>query len=98
VEALGPDFTDPEVRAKRRERMDRIREVMAKADPRREIPRNDELWYFEEREDVGDSFGCHGWDVTVTTTPELMASYDRRLPSEVQDTTPHNLFVAAQRA
>ena len=78
VEALGPDFADPDVRAKRRERMDRIRAVMAKADPQREIPRNDELWYFEEREDVGEWFGRHGWDVTVTTTPELMASYDRR--------------------
>jgi methyltransferase (TIGR00027 family) len=97
VEALGPDFADPEVRAKRRERMDRIRAVMAKADPRREIPRNDELWYFEEREDVGEWFGRHGWNVTVTTTPELMASYDRRPAEEVQDTTPHNLFVAAGR-
>ena len=97
VEALGPDFCDPEVRAKRRERMDRIRAVMAKVDPQREIPRNDELWYFEEREDVGEWFGRHGWDVTVTTTPELMASYDRTPPAEVQDTTPHNLFVAAVR-
>jgi len=85
------------VRAKRRERMDRIRAVMAKVDPQRELPRNDELWYFEEREDVGEWFGRHGWDVTVTTTPELMASYDRRPPAEVQDTTPHNLFVAAER-
>ncbi|HTZ15863.1 MAG TPA: SAM-dependent methyltransferase, partial [Mycobacterium sp.] len=97
VEALGPNFADPEVRAKRRERMDRIRAVMAKVDPQREFPRNDELWYFEEREDVGEWFGRHGWNVTVTTTPELMASYDRRPPAEVQDTTPHNLFVSAQR-
>jgi hypothetical protein len=27
-----------------------------------------------------------------------MASYDRRPPKEVEDTTPHNLFVSAQRA
>jgi methyltransferase (TIGR00027 family) len=98
VEALSPDFVDPELRAKRRERMDRIRAVMAKADPQREIPRNDELWYFEEREDVGDWFGRHGWDVTVTPSFELMASYDRAPAEEVQDTTPHNLFVSAQRA
>jgi methyltransferase (TIGR00027 family) len=97
VEALAPDFADPEVRAKRRERMDRIRAVMAKADPQREIPRNDELWYFEEREDVGEWFGRHGWDVIVTPSFELMASYDRRPAEEVQDTTPHNLFVAAGR-
>jgi methyltransferase (TIGR00027 family) len=97
VEALSADFLDPELRAKRRERMERIRAVMAKADPRREIPRNDELWYFEEREDVGEWFGRHGWDVTVTPSFELMASYDRRPAEEVQDTTPHNLFVAAGR-
>jgi methyltransferase (TIGR00027 family) len=97
VEAMGPDFIDPEVRAKRRERMDRMRELMAKVDPSREMPRNDELWYFEEREDVGEWFGRHGWDVTVTTSPELMASHDRTPPDEVADTTPHNLFVAAER-
>jgi methyltransferase (TIGR00027 family) len=97
VEALGPDFLDPEVRAKRRERMDRVRALMAKADPTREVPRNDELWYFEEREDVGDWFRRHGWDVTVTPSRELMASYDRTPPSEVEDTAPHNLFVSAQR-
>ena len=48
---------------------------MAKADPQREIPRNDELWYFEEREDVGEWFGRHGWEVTVTTSYELTASW-----------------------
>ena len=97
VEALSADFADPDVRAKRRERMDRIRAVMAKADPQREIPRNDELWYFEEREDVGEWFGRHGWDVTVTPSFELMASFDRVPAEEVRDATPHNLFVSAQR-
>ena len=98
VEALSADFADSEVRAKRRERMDRIRAVMAKADPQREIPRNDELWYFEEREDVGEWFGRHGWDVIVAPSFELMASYGRAPAEEVRDTTPHNLFVAAERS
>jgi len=98
VEALGPSFLDPEARAKRRARMDRVRDFMAKADPQREIPRTDELWYFEEREDVGDWFGRHGWDVTVTPSAEMMAGYGRRAPNEVQDQVPGNLFVAAQRA
>ena len=97
VEALGPKFLDPEARAKRRARMDRIRAVMAEVDPQREIPRTDELWYFEEREDVGDWFRRHGWDVTVTPTDELMAGYERKAPKEVQDQVPGNLFVAAQR-
>jgi methyltransferase (TIGR00027 family) len=98
VEALGPTFLDPEVRAKRRQRMDRIRGLMAEADPSREVPRTDELWYFEEREDVGDWFRRHGWDVTVTPSDELMAGYGRRAPEGVQDRVPGNLFVAAHRA
>jgi len=97
VEALGPKFLDPEVRTKRRERMDRIRAFMADVDPQREIPRMDELWYFEEREDVGDRFRRHGWDVTVTPTDELMAGYDRSPAKEVGDRVPGNLFVAATR-
>ena len=97
VEALGPTFLDPEIRAKRRARMDRVRELMAEVDPQREIPTMDELWYFEEREAVGDWFGRHGWDVEVTPSDELMAGYGRRAPEEVKDQIPGNLFVSAQR-
>jgi methyltransferase (TIGR00027 family) len=97
VEALGPKFVDPEFRARRRERMERIRALMAEVQPDREIPRTDELWYFEEREDVGDWFRRHGWDVTVTPSDELMAGYGRKAPKEVEDQVPSNLFVAAQR-
>jgi methyltransferase (TIGR00027 family) len=98
VEALGPKFLDPEFRVRRRERMDRIRDLMAKSQPDRELPRTDELWYFEEREDVGEWFGRHGWSVTVTSSLDLMAGYDRRPAEGVQDLVPGNLFVAAQRA
>ncbi len=71
---------------------------MARADPQRQVPRTDELWYFEEREDVGEWFGRHGWDVTVTTTDALMGSFGRRPAKEVEDRVPGNLFVAAQRS
>ncbi len=97
VEALGPKFLDPGFRARRRERMERIRALMADVDPQREIPRTEELWYFEEREDVGAWFRRHGWDVAVTPADELMAGYGRQAPAEVADTVPGNLFVAAQR-
>jgi methyltransferase (TIGR00027 family) len=97
VEALGPKFLDPEFRETRRARMDRIRELMADVDPQREIPRTDELWYFEEREDVGGWFGRHGWDVAVTPSDELMAGYGRKAPKEVEDQVPGNLFVGAER-
>ncbi len=33
VEALSPNFADPELRAQRRERMEQVRELMAKAGP-----------------------------------------------------------------
>ncbi|MCV6968293.1 class I SAM-dependent methyltransferase [Mycobacterium bohemicum] len=97
VEALGPKFLDPEFRARRRERMDRIRALMADVDPQRDVPRTDELWYFEEREDVGDWFSRHGWSVTVTPSDELMAGYGRQAHPDVADAVPGNLFVAAQR-
>jgi methyltransferase (TIGR00027 family) len=97
VEALGPKFLDPELRAKRRERMDRIRALAAKVDPQREIPRTDELWYFEEREDVGEWFTRRGWDVTATPSLELMAGYGRRPAQEVEDLVPGNIFTAAHK-
>jgi methyltransferase (TIGR00027 family) len=97
VEALGPKFLDADFRAKHRERMDRIRALMAKVDPDREILKTDGLWYFEEREDVGDWFRRHGWDVTVTPADELMAGYGRRAPKDVEHEVPGNLFMAAQR-
>jgi methyltransferase (TIGR00027 family) len=98
VEALGPKFLDPEARTRRRERMDRVRAVFAKVDPQREVPSTDELWYFEEREDVGEWFGRHGWNVTVTPSLELMAGYGRSISEEVENDVPGNLFVAAQRS
>jgi methyltransferase (TIGR00027 family) len=97
VEALAPNFADPQARARRRERMDRVRALMAKADPQREVPRTDELWYFEERDDVGDWLRRHGWDVTVKSSEQLMAGYGRRPPTQLEDPAPRNLFVSAQR-
>lgn len=98
VEGPGPDWLDENIREQRRQRMDRIRALMTKADPQREMPRTDELWYLEEREDVGDWWRRHGWDVTVTPSPELMASYHRGVPDGVEDTSPRTLFVSAVRS
>jgi methyltransferase (TIGR00027 family) len=98
VEALGPKFLDPEFRANRRERMERIRALVTKLDPQRQIPNNEELFYFEEREEVGDWFARHGWAVTVKSADELMAGYGRKAPKEIEDQVPGNLFVSAHRA
>jgi O-methyltransferase involved in polyketide biosynthesis len=77
--------------------MQRVRDLMAELDPDRDIPDVQDLWYFEEREDVGDWLRRHGWDVTVTPAEELMARYDRRAP-DIEDAAPKTLFVAAERA
>lgn len=97
VEAIGPKFLDPELRAKRRERMERVRAMMAELEPERQSPRTDELWYFEEREDVGDWFRRHGWTVTVTPADDLMGGYGRPPSDDLADAVPGNLFVTAQR-
>ena len=98
VEGLAPDFADPEARAQRRERMDRVRELMAKTDAQLEVPTTDELWYFEERDDVGDWLRRHGWDVTVTPSDELVTSYGRQPTQGLEEVSPTHLFVSAQRA
>ena len=98
VEALGPKFNDEELRAKRRERMNRVREVLAKTDTDREVPRTDELWYFEDRERVGEWFARHGFDVSVTPAADLMAGYGRSADSAVADLVPANEFVDARVA
>lgn len=98
VEALAPNFADPDAIAQRRERMERVQALMAKVDPQREIPRSDKLWYFEEREDVGDWLRNHGWQVTVTPTEELLAGYGREPAKDLEQAAPWNLFVSAQRA
>jgi methyltransferase (TIGR00027 family) len=97
VEGLGPDFAVPELRAQRRERMDQLRELMVKTDSQIEVPTTDELWYFEEREDVGDWLRRHGWDVTATPSDELMASYGRPSPEGLEEASPTHWFISAQR-
>lgn len=97
VEGLGPEFAHPERRALHRERMDQFRELLATTDSQIEVPTVDDLWYFEEREDVGDWWRRHGWQVTVTSSDELMTGYGRKPPQEIQDNIPPYLFVSAQR-
>jgi methyltransferase (TIGR00027 family) len=100
VEAPGSDFLDQASQAKQRENMQQVRDLMAKVEPERDIPDVwdiQDLWYFEEREDVGDWLSRNGWDVTVTPAEALMASYGRT-PPDVEDAAPKTLFVAAERA
>jgi methyltransferase (TIGR00027 family) len=98
VEAPGPDFLDEDARARQRETIQRVRDLMAKLEPDRDFPDVQDLWYFEEREDVDAWLRRHGWNVTVTPAEELMARYDRRPPQDIEDAAPKTRFVAAERA
>jgi len=97
VEGLGPEFAVPELRDVRRERMDRVRELMAEAGSPLEVPKTDELWYFEERQDVSDWLRRHGWDVTATPSDELMAGYGRPSPEGLEEASPTHWFISGRR-
>lgn len=97
VEAPGPDFNNPEARERQRSLMQRYREVVAKAG-QREIPDFEDLWYFEDRADVADWLRGHGWDVSAAPADELMASYSRSAPEQLEDGAPRSVFVSAVRS
>jgi O-methyltransferase involved in polyketide biosynthesis len=87
---------DANAHTRQREQMQRIRALAAKLGEQRDIPDIQQLWYFEEREDVGNWLRRHGWEASVVPAEELMARYDRR-PPDIEDAAPRSLFVSAQR-
>ena len=96
AEAVGDDFLDPDRLARRRARMQRYRASLEKF--HQSPPGNiDELWYLEQRADVGEWLLSHGWDVSVSTSAELMAHYGRKAPDDLEDAVPSMVFVAARR-
>ena len=99
VEAPGPDFTNPEARDRQRAQMQHYRDLAAQLGAEEhDFPDFEELWYFEARTDVGEWLLEHGWDVSVLTTEDMMAIYDRHPPEGIEDGSPDTLFVSAQRS
>ena len=99
VEATGPDFNNPEARERQRAQMQRYRELAARLGGEQpEIPDFEELWYFEDRTDVGDWLHGHGWQVSVLTAEEMMARYDRHPPEGIEYGAPRSLFVSGERS
>ena len=99
VEAPGPNFNTPEFRERQRAQLQRYRELAAQLSQDEHVfPDFEELWYFEDRTNVGDWLLEHGWDVSVLTTEDMMALYDRQPPEGLEDGSPDTLFVSAQRS
>jgi methyltransferase (TIGR00027 family) len=96
VEAMGSDFVNPERIERRREQMQRYRAAAAKMG-RTDIPDVMDLWYFEDRADVGDWLRARGWEVEVVTAQQLMASHQRSAPKNLEDEMPNSLFISARR-
>jgi methyltransferase (TIGR00027 family) len=97
VEAMASDFNDPDFLERQQALMQRYRALATQVSPQREIPDFEDLWYFEDRTDVGDWLRGRGWDVSVLAAENLMARYGRRPPAGIEDAAPRNLFVSAQR-
>ena len=60
-----------------------------------EIPDVEDLWYPEERTEVADWLGEHGWDASAIGMADLLARYGRIVPAD--DVLPPVVFVSARR-
>jgi len=92
--APGKDFLNPERLARERQEMQHMREVAAREFDT-EIPDVQDLWYAEERTDVGNWLSGHGWDATVTTAAELLTHYGRSSTEDDANSIRSNLFISA---
>jgi methyltransferase (TIGR00027 family) len=92
--APGEDFLNPERLARERQEMQRMREVAAREFDT-EIPDVQDLWYAEERTDVGNWLSGHGWDATVRTAAELLTHYGRGSTEKDPDSIRSNQFISA---
>jgi methyltransferase (TIGR00027 family) len=92
--APGKDFLNPERLARERQEMRRMRDVAAREFDT-EIPDVEDLWYAEERTDVGDWLSEHGWDAMVTTAEELLTRYGRSSTEDDASSIRSNQFISA---
>jgi methyltransferase (TIGR00027 family) len=95
VEAFGPDFFDPALLARRRERLRGLREAAVAEGL--EVPDTEALWYLEPRADVVGWLQQRGWEVSAVGSADLMARYRRSAPAGGEDAAPASLFIEAVR-
>jgi methyltransferase (TIGR00027 family) len=96
VNAPTSNVLDPERLQRDREQAKRIQAAAARLG-NTDAPDLHELWYAEERADVGQWLDEHGWRVSVTNSDELMAQHGRGAMANDIDAAPTNVFISAER-
>ncbi|OBJ61514.1 class I SAM-dependent methyltransferase [Mycobacterium sp. 1423905.2] len=89
-------FIEPGLVQRQREEMQRMRTVAAQL-VNSDMPAVEDLWYAEERTALPEWLREQGWEASALTFPELMARYNRTVPSGNEDSMPPTLFVSARR-
>jgi methyltransferase (TIGR00027 family) len=95
VEAFNNDFFSAESFARRQEQMEQYRAIATKLGGK-DITASGNLLYEEERTEVTDWLGAHGWNVTATTAEDLLASNNRTIPSDLGESVPDSVFVVGR--
>jgi methyltransferase (TIGR00027 family) len=85
---------NPDLLSRQREQSQRFRAAAAQV-LGTEIPNVEELWYPEERTEIVDWLGEHGWDASAIGMADLLARHGRTVP--VDDVMPHVVFTSARR-
>jgi methyltransferase (TIGR00027 family) len=88
--AVGAAAIDPERLARQREQMQRLRSEAARL-VNTEVTDLEQLWYPEERADVGAWLSEHGWEATTVTLEEMLARHARTV---TENLIPSNIFVS----
>jgi methyltransferase (TIGR00027 family) len=85
---------NPDLLARQREQSQRFRAAAAQV-LGTEIPNVEELWYPEERTEIADWLGEHGWDASAIGMADLLGRHGRTVPGD--DVMPHVVFTSARR-
>jgi methyltransferase (TIGR00027 family) len=85
---------NPDLLARQREQSQRFRAAAAQV-LGTEIPNVEELWYPEERTEIVDWLGEHGWEASAIGMAGLLARHGRTVPGD--DVMPHVVFTSARR-
>ena len=92
----GPskNAVNPDLLARQHEQSKRLRAAAAQV-LGTEIPNVEELWYPEERTEIVDWLGAHGWEASAIGMADLLARHGRNVPAE--DVLPPVVFTSARR-